>query len=139
MRAVEARWWSSRVQALQAGGMGRVVGFAVQGGGGRGAYNPHSLTTHSQVIPTISPCCVLVASKRTLQTKHATQPQCHHAQPHPTRSSSLCIGLPQPQHRWTAWMAEKQVKQKVGGGVGGMWGKRERSLWWMEGVVRGKV
>lgn len=135
MRAVEARWWSSRVQALQAGGMGRVVGFAVQGGGGRGAYDAPfiNLTLIS------SPQFHRSQIKHTLHTKHATQPQCHHAQPHPTRSSSLCIGLPQPQHRWTAWMAEKQVKQKVGGGVGGMWGKRERSLWWMEGVVRGKV
>ena len=59
----------------------------------------------------------------TRHSRHRTQPQCHHAQPQPTRSSGRWMGSPQPQQRTRARMVVKQEVQKVGVGVvGGMVG-----------------
>lgn len=82
MRAVEARWWSSRVQALQAGGVERVVGFAVQGGGGRGAYDApfinHPLASHPRHLTML----------RTRRIKTYPANQTRHTAPMPPRPAA---------------------------------------------------
>ena len=58
-----------------------------------------------------------VRGRPTRHSRHFMHPQCHHAQPQPTRSSGLWMGSPQPQQRWRARMVEKHVVQKVGADV----------------------